>query len=321
MSPTLAIAVPTLNRRGLLSETLRLLIAQLPEAEIEVSLCVSDNASDDGTHELFAAGGEFETVRYHRHENRVGIDESFRRTVELAKGNFILLFGDDDIPLPGFLKEVTRALRKSADAGFLYVNRLIGDMSLKKTAEVAHEDCPFGSAQILEVGEFIERFTHWPGFVTSLVFSRRTWEEGLDAYSERFDGYSFLARVYWGARKRNAIYVPSPLLIQRRGVLAWKKEWPRYWLLSMPRMLRHFDMEGITQKAVANWLAAEVTTLRFSVDCFVAKAYGYAPRAEFWSESRSFQPSLIRRIISLGIEWFLPSVLAKALYSKSPKMT
>lgn len=320
MTPNLVIAVPTLNRQVLLARTLEALRVQLPEALVEVQLKVFDNASDDGTESLFQKPDPpFPEIPYHRFADRVGIDESFARTVRQCGGDYILLFGDDDIPLPGFLREVTTALRDGDWPALMYVNRLIGNASLEKTAEVAHPFLPYGRLS-LPIGEFIERFTHGPGFVSSLIFSRAAWDEGRELARAEYDGYIFLSRIYWGSRGRKAVYLGAPLLIQRRGVQAWKKEWPRYWLVGMPTLLDDLDRGKVSARSLENWQRNEVSDFRFLVDCVVAKAYGYPLGGAFWKVSRSFQPRR-RRWLSHLIEKGLPSAIAHWAYSLSPKMT
>lgn len=319
--PVLSIAVPTLNRASLLGETLDLLLAQIEEAVVPIEILVSDNASEDETPKMFAASeARFPGVKYFRFDERVNIDGSFSRTVSCCKGEYILLFGDDDIPLPGFIREVTLAIREGSQLDLIYVNRLIGDATLNFTREIAHIERPYGR-HTMEIGDFIERFTHQPGFVTSLIFSRRAWEGGADKVRPEYDGYSFLARVYWGAREGRAIYIGAPLLIQRRGVQAWKKEWPRYWLVAMPSILHDLDENGITGKSLAAWRENEISDFRFLIDCVVAKAYGYAVGEPFWAVSRNFQISSKRLLISHFVERCMPAFLAKWAYSRSPKMT
>lgn len=320
-SPVLSIAVPTLNRAKFLPDTLDRLLAQMEEAVVPVEILVSDNASEDDTPKLFAlSGARFSGVKYFRFDERTNIDGSFARAVGCCAGEYILLFGDDDVPLPGFLREVTMAIREGNDPALLYVNRLIGNSSLDSTREVAHIEQPYGR-QAMRMDAFIERFTHQPGFVTSLIFSRRSWEGGADKVRPEYDGYSFLARVYWGAREGRAIYIGAPLLIQRRGVQAWKKEWPRYWLVAMPSILRDLDENGIAGKSLAAWRENEISDFRFLIDCVVAKAYGYATGEPFWAASRSFQASSKRLLISHFVERCVPAFLAKWAYSRSPKMT
>lgn len=316
----LSIVVPTFNRKGLLEVTLDSIIAQLDDSQVSFELLVTDNASSDGTSELFEDGAKYHSIaRYARYDNRVGIDESFVRAVSETKGRFVLLFGDDDIPLPGFLRELTSCLAANAEIGFFYVNRIIGNQNLEYTTEVPHAKSPFGR-MFMPLSDFIRIFTHWPGFVTCLVFSREAWDLGKP-YSMGFDGYNFLSRVYHGSANKETCFIASPLVLQRRGIQSWKKHWVTYWLVSMPKMLTSLEACGVTTGALTNWQEREVTNRRFIIDCFVAKAYNYSFRSSFWSDMRKFQVSRFRLTVSYFFQYLLPVAFARFLYSKTDKMT
>lgn len=317
---SLSITIPTLNRKELLEITLKLLIEQASQSLIPIEINVSDNSSDDDTPILFSNGGLFKDhVRYFRFEERVNIEDSFARAISISNGKFILLFGDDDIPLPGLVYEITRLILLHADSGFFYINRIIGDMNLVKTNEIPHFNSPFGYIQ-MPIGEFIRNFTHWPGFVSCLVFSRDAWDNGASEKND-FEGFNFLNRIYFGSSNKNVTYVASPLVIQRRGIQSWKSKWPQYWLISIPKLLENLEKKGVTTNAVKLWQRDEVTLKRFLIDCLVAKAYNYNYKSDFWNISRAYQYSLSKKIFSFIIQYFVPHLLAKYIYSKSNKMT
>ena len=99
--PLLTIAIPTYNRDRYLEELLVCLGPQLKDRP-EVQLLISDNASQDGTREMvetFQRQGL--VVRYVRNAENIGPDGNFAQCFDLAEGKYFLLFGDDDLVLPG----------------------------------------------------------------------------------------------------------------------------------------------------------------------------------------------------------------------------
>jgi glycosyltransferase involved in cell wall biosynthesis len=318
-SPVFSIVIPTLNRSRLLGVTLRELILQLGTSLVSTEIVVSDNASEDDTASLFQAKGEFADIRAVIHETRVDIDSSFERAVAAARGEYILLFGDDDIPLPGFIHEISKLIAAPEQPAFVYVNRIIGDEALERTTEVAHPSNPYG-VSIMTPGELIRRFTHWPGFISCLAFHRKTWTDG-GQHGTGYDGFNFLSRIYAGSAGRSVAYLAAPLALQRRGIQSWKKNWPRYWLISMPGLLKNLEDLGIAPGAVAGWRATSINLRNFTIDCLVAAAYGYSPVDPFWKKSRSYQSSSLLKLISLTFQYAVPEFLAAFLYKRSSKMT
>lgn len=102
--PLLTIAVPTYNRHRYLSELLEVLTPQLAR-ETRVELIISDNASEDDTStvvESFRRRGL--TLSYWRNETNIGADANFIQCYEKALGEYVWIFGDDDIIVPGGLR-------------------------------------------------------------------------------------------------------------------------------------------------------------------------------------------------------------------------
>lgn len=105
--------VVTYNRKALLKECLAAVVAQ---DFIPSTVVVIDNASTDGTEELFLGDGEFTSIpglRYFRMEENLGgaggFKEGIRRCVE-AGCDWIWLMDDDCIAQPNTLARLVRSL-------------------------------------------------------------------------------------------------------------------------------------------------------------------------------------------------------------------
>lgn len=119
--PLLTIAIPTYNRAALLAELLSTLEEQV-SVHPEVEIIVSDNASPDGTEETvrgFIARGM--PIQYRRHPENVGSDANFAHLFDLARGKYFLLFGDDDILVPGAIAKIVGIL-EDHDPDIVYLS-------------------------------------------------------------------------------------------------------------------------------------------------------------------------------------------------------
>src|SRR5688500_13373643 len=97
---TVSAVVLTYNRKALLAECLRALLAQtLPVDRV----LVVDNASTDGTEELLRAEGLLERVAYLRLERNLGSSGGFNRGVAAAREggwDWLWIMDDDAEPRP-----------------------------------------------------------------------------------------------------------------------------------------------------------------------------------------------------------------------------
>ena len=97
--------IPTYNRAKYLKQNLDILTTQIKELhkEDEVEINISDNASTDETKQVSEAcvtANPKLHISYHCNEKNLGPDGNFIAAMHLAKGEYSLLWGDDD-----FLKE------------------------------------------------------------------------------------------------------------------------------------------------------------------------------------------------------------------------
>lgn len=312
----LSIVIPTLNRAQLLADLLLRLaqeIAWLPKhLQERVEVVVGDNACEDTTG-IVVNGYLYQPwFKYRRFSERVGADESIARTVELGNGQFIWVFGDDDAMVDGFLRPMIELLLARPDHVLYYFNRLVMDSDFRRIVRVAHLE--WGSErEELPLSEFIRRFTHWPGFITSLVFRKEHFILGGEYAIARYAGWTQLARIFFGVGSGSVCIVNYPAVAQRLGIHLWKESWPRYWLVNMPTMLVDLEERGITSGALKTWRDNEVSYYRLAADALVAKSYGIARDDDFWSSAINYQVGMKRGLL-ICARYFLPCRLAAGVY-------
>jgi len=108
--PILTIAVPTYNRSTKLAFLLTNLAPQLTNKP-RVELIISDNCSPDDTPfvvKSFVDAGL--RCRYIRNREDIGPDGNFLQCYEMASGEYVWIFSDDDVILPGCVDTILRLI-------------------------------------------------------------------------------------------------------------------------------------------------------------------------------------------------------------------
>ncbi len=107
-APLLTIAIPTWNRARFLEELLQELQrqrAELPPEAIELLVC--DNHAEDDTPQVVAAAQRPGLpIRHVRHAENLGSDRNVAACHNLARGRYVWILGDDDLPLHGCLRRL-----------------------------------------------------------------------------------------------------------------------------------------------------------------------------------------------------------------------
>ena len=104
MENKISIIIPTYNRLEYLKSTLESFNNQLKKFRSRVELIVCNNASTDGTKDfLNLYVKKNKTISIKNYENYLPVGLSIDRSITNANNNFIIVWGDDDIPFNSLL--------------------------------------------------------------------------------------------------------------------------------------------------------------------------------------------------------------------------
>ena len=119
MSDRVSVCIPTFQGVRYLSDALRSACAQARRA---VEVLVVDDASTDGTAEV-AASFANDGVRVVRNPQRLGLPGNWNKCLELARGDYVLVLGQDDHLEPMALATLAGALDGAPDAPLAFGRR------------------------------------------------------------------------------------------------------------------------------------------------------------------------------------------------------
>jgi len=136
------VAIPTYNRSQLLHVCLESVLAQdYPDFQV----VVLDNASTDDTQAVVNFYAQHDKrVTYIRNETNIGMLPNFNRAIELNCSPYLNIFNDDDVMLPGFIRESVLALDVHKSAGFLFTLARDIDIQGKPLELLSAGDIPSG---------------------------------------------------------------------------------------------------------------------------------------------------------------------------------
>lgn len=125
----LSICIPTRNRIAFLKDLLETIRKQVLEEELgeDVAIYVSDNASDDGTQELCRGWiGRLPRFYYSRNSENIGADANILHVRTLGRGQYVWVYGDDDILQERAIANVVNLLRKESPGVIVAVHSKYG---------------------------------------------------------------------------------------------------------------------------------------------------------------------------------------------------
>jgi len=122
MSPLLTVAIPTYNRPDDLDNLLASIareIKTVPPGSVEV--LISDNASTDHTPSVVEKHAKnCPEMRPVRNSTNIGMQANFAQCMDLCRGEFLYMIGDDEVILEGGLNIILEALRATQASIFVF---------------------------------------------------------------------------------------------------------------------------------------------------------------------------------------------------------
>lgn len=120
--PKLSICITTYNRAEWLRVCLLNLARLIPEPREEIEILVVDNTSTDHTPEIVEPYVRRSDFRSIRNRENVGMLGNLRVTADAARGEYVWIIGDDDLPAPGSIEAIIAAIENNDDAALIYLN-------------------------------------------------------------------------------------------------------------------------------------------------------------------------------------------------------
>ena len=138
----LSIAIPTYNRAKCLDECLESIYNQKNIDFNEIEVVISDNNSSDETKFVVDKWKDkFPIFVYKKNSTNIGPTRNIRNVLNLAQGNYIWLFGDDDIFVKDYAVAKILSITSTNKYGFIWVGvREIGESDKKNKNEFIEVD-------------------------------------------------------------------------------------------------------------------------------------------------------------------------------------
>jgi hypothetical protein len=113
-----SIVIPSRNRSDLLLEAVKTVLRQ-EYASFEV--CVFDNCSDEPLEPLLASLND-ERIRIQRSDKPLHVTESWNSALEMARGDYVTLIGNDDGLLPKFFERTNDLIDRFGEPDVVFCN-------------------------------------------------------------------------------------------------------------------------------------------------------------------------------------------------------
>lgn len=228
----LSICIPTYNGSKYIRENLDIMLRQIIENNLsnDVEIVVSDNCSTDSIPQIMEEYVDKypDIIRYSRNKKNLGYDGNVMKLMQLAKGKFVHLFGDDDYFAPNGLFRLYKVLQNKPELSILVLsnyyhrnnnyNEVVSRRGLQKI--FSHKDRIYINDSDNFIIDVEDRA--WPN--TNIVFRKEYFDKIPNIQQFYKKDWIHLYILLYIANKWQNCYLFSdkhPIIIDRVGVQTW----------------------------------------------------------------------------------------------------
>ena len=252
----LTVIIPTWNRCEYLKKNLDIL---LPLAELhkeDVSVYISDNASDDDTPLVIEETKKSypKLVTSFRQETNIGSARNFTDSISKIDSEYFVLLGDDDYIMPIYFDYVLRILKEHPDVDWLCYNGtrfkedncLLSPLTTKRVDN--HEKFYKNGA------EMVMEFTNSITLMSQNIYRRKLFNEAMECVKEEtYPGYSWYATMCKQIVGKPSYHCDINLIENYcQSAVNWSHNLPLYHIYSLGKLFS--QMEERCEGLYAAWM-------------------------------------------------------------------
>ena len=235
----LSVLIPTYNRVKFLETTASLFISQITGDGLadQVEIVIGNDASSDGTSDyLDQLKPRHPFVRIMNHPNNLGVSGNFEALVDAARGEYIWLFGEDDLIVDGSIKRVLQTI-STDDPNYILINtkniislddrnlnyKITSSGRLDIRNDIAIKDFETEAGELSK----IENWLYLTGLCSAVAFKKKVfldWMDNAKRYVRKDNVYLYQAPLIMGISKLGGLYIiAEPLVLHRKNENHWSK--------------------------------------------------------------------------------------------------
>jgi glycosyltransferase involved in cell wall biosynthesis len=174
----LSINIPTYNRSSYLKEAISSVVAQIDKYNLhdEVDILISDNHSTDNTEEVVKKFLHSKTnIRYSKNSENIGIIKNFIKCIEDARGQFVMVYGDDDILVEDSLPKILENIKNHPKV----------PVTIYKSVETDY--VTLQEPELLSMGDAAEKYFYYIGNAGIFLVNTSLARENIEKYRSRIE--------------------------------------------------------------------------------------------------------------------------------------
>lgn len=234
---TLSVLIITYNRVKFLETTVSRFVSQIINDGLSdrVEVVIGNDASSDGTAEyLDSLQAKHQFVRAVNHPKNLGVSGNIEELVAMARGDYIWMFGDDDLITEGAVKKILLSIGTNAP-NYILMNtqnilslddrnldyKFSGGARLDLQQDVLIKNFEKEAHRLSKIGNWL----YLTGLISTVACKKKLFLDWMDMakqYVREENVYLYQAPIIMGIAKLGGLnIVAEPLILHRKNENHW----------------------------------------------------------------------------------------------------
>ena len=238
MKPLLSIVIPSNNKTALVDEAIDSIITD-PGWSLDCELCISDNSKGYGTENLIRTKySSCSQIVYRRSLDAPSLDENVNMAISMAQGEYVWIFGDDDLIVENFLANFIIYLKNSSPDIII-----LNSCSFYEQTQLEASRHALDKLKVYRPDDddlFLADQGGYMTYVPCITLKKNLWEKFFRP--EKIG--TFFAHVDTVCRAKighTAHYLPNPAIKMRMGMQTWTAKHFEIWNINFPEVIWTLD--------------------------------------------------------------------------------
>jgi len=301
----LTIAIPSHNKSYLLNQALNSIIDE-PALNEEIDILISDNSPSNDIKDLF--NGKFskrKNINLIDSSKFQCLDSNVNRSVEASRGEYVWIFGDDDLIVEGALSTIVSYLKENKPEVLI-----LNSKSFKDSSVIEESRMPTNTRKIYyekQNDEFLSELGSYLTYIGGIIVKKRLW---VKYYDHSKIGTFFSHLVCLAKIKNNRVihYLDKPAIKMRLGNQTWTNKSFMIWHKFFPEVI--WSLKNYSDSAKQKVISKNpLESIKVLIASRAYKRYDFS----IWKKNILISPEFK---ILLKINSFLVSLVPSIIFSK-----
>ena len=303
----LTIAIPSHNKSYLLNQALNSIIDEGDFNE-EIDILISDNSPSNDIKDLYDRKfSKQKKINLIDSSKFSCLDSNVNRSVEASKGEYVWIFGDDDLIVEGALSTIVAYLKENKPEVLI-----LNSKSFKDSSVIEESRMPINTRKIFyeqQNDEFLSEIGSYLTYIGGIIVKKSLWVKNYD-HSKIGTFFSHLACIANIKNNRVVHYLDKPSIQMRLGNQTWTNKSFLIWHKFFPEVI--WSLKNYSDSAKKKVISKNpLKSIKVLIASRAYKRYDFST----WKKNILISPELklFLKINSLVVS-LVPSVIFSKLY-------